>query len=230
MSQNNILFVTGSLFYRERIALPPDAEVNVELAYRPAGTDAPVVIGLDSFTTEGKQVPLDFSVPYDDAEIDGRRNYFLQARVEHSEGRYRFSSAEPVYVITRDHPTSDVTIALHQVPVETRSAAITGTVTYRERAMLPPDSTLIVRLLDVSRQDVAAKLLGEQIYTTEGKQVPLPFEVHYNPDNIDARFVYSISARIEDGDGILRYISDTTNPVITRGSPTEDVEVWVRGL
>jgi len=230
MPEPTLNFVTGSLFYRERIALPPDAEVNVELAYRPAGSDTPAIIGLDSFASEGKQVPLDFSVPYDDAEIDGRRSYFLQARIDHASGRYRFASAEPVYVITRDRPSSDLTIMLHQVPVETRSAAITGTVSYRERTMLPPDAVLIVRLLDVSRQDVPAHLLGEQIYKTEGKQVPLPFEVHYNPDNIDERFIYSISARIEDGSGILRYISDTTNPVITRGSPTEDVEVWVRGL
>lgn len=230
MSEPTLSFVTGSLFYRERIALPPDARVSVELAYRPAGTDTPDIIGLDSFTSEGHQVPLDFSVPYDAAQIDGRRNYFLQARIDHTSGRYRFTSGEPVYVITRDHPTSGLTILLHQLPVETRSAVVTGTVSYRERAALPPDSVLTVRLQDVSRQDVPAVLLGEQIYTTEGKQVPLPFEVHYNPANIDERFTYSISARIEDGDGILRFISDTSNPVITRGWPAENVEVWVRGL
>lgn len=223
-------FVTGSVFYRERIALPADAEITVELAYRPAGSDTPVVIGLDSFTSGGKQAPFDFSVPYDEAEIDGRRNYFIQAQIEHSSGKFRFASTEPVYVITHDHPTNDVMVMLRQAPVNAQSAAVTGNVMYRERIALPPDSLFTVRLQDVSRQDVPARVLGEQIYRTAGKQVPLPFEVRYDPSEIDQRFSYSISARIEDGDGILRFISDTNNPVITRDSPTENVEVWVRSL
>jgi putative lipoprotein len=230
MNEKTMHFVTGSLFYRERLALPDDAQIVVELAYFPGEGDEPVVIGLDRFTSDGRQVPLDFSVPYDESEIDGRRNYYLQARIDHDSGKFRFVSGDPVKVITHGSPIEDVTIMMHQKPVETRSASITGTVMYRERVMLPPDSVLTVRLQDVSRQDVPAHMLGEQIYTTEGRQVPLPFEVSYNPDNIDERFIYSISARIEDGGGILRFISDTTNPVITRGSPTEDVEVWVRRL
>jgi putative lipoprotein len=230
MNEKTMHFVTGSLFYRERLALPEDAQVTVELAYSPGKGEQPVVIGFESFSSGGQQVPLDFSVPYVESEIDGRRNYFLQARIEHPSGRYRFSSHEPVYVVTRDHPTADVTIMLYQQPVGMRSVVVTGTVTYRERVALASDSLLTVRLLDVSRQDVPAKLLGEQIYTTEGKQVPLPFEVPYNPENIDERFSYSISARIEDGEGILRFISDSSNPVITRGNPSENVEVLVRSL
>ena len=230
MSEITMNFVTGSVFYRERMALPPDAVVTVELANLPTGSETPLVIGLDSFTTDGRQVPFDFSVPYDEAEIDGRRNYFIQARIEHSSANFRFVSGDPVYVITRDSPTSDVSVMLRKAPVAAQKAAITGSVSYHERRMLPPDSVLSVRLQDVSRQDVPAHVLGEQIYTTRGKQVPLPFEVHYDPAEIDERFSYSISARIEDGNGILRFISDTNNPVITRGSPTENVEVWLRSL
>ena len=119
---------------------------------------------------------------------------------------------------------------LRQAPVNSQTAVVTGQVMYRERIMLPPDSVLTVRLQDISRQDVPALVLGEQIYTTHGKQVPLLFNIPYDPSEINRRFTYSISARIEDGDGILRFISDTTNPVITRDSPTENVEVWVRSL
>ena len=175
-------------------------------------------------------MPLSFAVPYDEAEIDGRRSYFLQARIEHEAGRYRFQNAAPVYVITHDRPVSEIDIMLRQTPIAAATAAVTGTVHYRERILLAPDSLLTVRLLDVSRQDVAAHVLGEQIYRTEGRQVPLPFAVTYDPEELEERFSYSISARIEDGGGILRFISDTNNPVITRGSPSEDVAVWVRSL
>ena len=223
-------FVTGSLFYRERIALPPDAEVTVELAYSPGAGEAPVLIGLDSFSSGGKQVPFDFSVPYDESEIDGRRSYFIQARIQHSSGKLRFVSAEPQKVITHGNPTSDLMVLLHQAPLNAATASVTGTVAYRERVMLPPDALLTVRLQDVSRQDVPARILGEQITVTDGKQVPLPFEIQYDPSLIDERFSYSISARIEDGNGILRFISDTSNPVITRDNPTQGVEIWVRSL
>jgi putative lipoprotein len=106
-------------------------------------------------------------------------------------------------------------------------ASITGTVTYRQRIALPDDAVITVQLRDVSKADVAATVLGEQIIKTEGKQVPIPYQVSYDESEIDDRFSYSMSARIEDGSGRLLFISDTHTPVITRDSPTEDVEILV---
>ena len=80
-------------------------------------------------------------------------------------------------------------------------------------------------MVDVSRQDVAATVLGEQIITNPG-QVPIPFEIAYDPASIDPRFTYAVQARIT-ADGQLLFISDTVTPVITRGAPTSDVEIVV---
>ena len=49
----------------------------------------------------------------------------------------------------------------------------------------------------------------------------------YDPEAIDEKYSYSMSARIEDGAGKLLFISDTAVPVITRDSPTKDVEIVV---
>lgn len=106
-------------------------------------------------------------------------------------------------------------------------ASITGKVTYRQRIALPDDAIVTVQLQDVSKQDVAATVLGEQIIKTEGKQVPIPYQVTYDESEIDDRFSYSMSARIVDGSGKLLFISDTHTPVITRDSPTKDVEIVV---
>ena len=106
-------------------------------------------------------------------------------------------------------------------------ASITGTVTYRQRIALPDDAVITVQLRDVSKADAAATVMGEQIIIAEGKQVPIPYEVTYDESEIDDRFSYSMSARIEDGSGALLFISDTHTPVITRGNPTEDVEIVV---
>ena len=70
----------GTVAYRERMALPPGASVEVQLvdvslADAPSRTLAEV-----SFTPEG-QVPLPYRLQYDDAEIQPGRSYALQARI-----------------------------------------------------------------------------------------------------------------------------------------------------
>ena len=60
----------------------------------------------------------------------------------------------------------------------------------------------------------------------DGRQLPVPYELSYDPDYIDERFTYTVFARIE-ASGSLIYIADTAYPVITNGAPTENVEVVV---
>ena len=98
------------------------------------------------------------------------------------------------------------------------SAQVTGTVTYRERIALPPDAVVKVQLVDVSRADAPAIVLGEQLIDTAGRQVPFRFAIAYDPARIDERMSYAVQARIESG-GRLLFISDQRHAVITRGAP-----------
>jgi len=106
-------------------------------------------------------------------------------------------------------------------------ASVTGDVTYILRIALPPDAVVTVQIQDISKADAQAEVIGEQIIQTDGKQVPIPFEVAYDPKDFDERFTYSIFAKITDGEGKLLFITDTVIPVITKGNPTSDVEVMV---
>jgi uncharacterized lipoprotein YbaY/heat shock protein HslJ len=105
------------------------------------------------------------------------------------------------------------------------SPVVTGVVVYRERIALPPDAALTVRLLDVSRSDAPAVVLGEQRIHPTG-QVPIPFEVAYDRARIDDRMSCTLEARIEAG-GLLLFVSTRAFPVITGGSPAKDLEVQV---
>jgi putative lipoprotein len=98
------------------------------------------------------------------------------------------------------------------------TAAVTGTVTYLQRIALTPDAIVLVRLEDVSPADKPAQLIGEQDIVTSGRQVPIPFEVRYDPKAIDPRHTYAVSAQIVQGERLL-FVTDTQHPVITRGSP-----------
>ena len=100
----------------------------------------------------------------------------------------------------------------------TKSAKVTGTVTYRERIALPPTAVLKVQLVDVSRADAPATVIGEQVIPTAGKQVPFAFEIVYDPARIESNHSYAVQARIEDG-GQLRFINDQRYAVITRDAP-----------
>jgi heat shock protein HslJ/uncharacterized lipoprotein YbaY len=105
-------------------------------------------------------------------------------------------------------------------------ACVTGTVTYLQRIALPEDAVVQVQIQDTSLADAPAEVIGEQIIENPG-QVPIPYEVCYDPGLIQDNHSYSMSARITDGDGNLLWINDTVTPVITRGNPTEDEEIPV---
>ena len=99
------------------------------------------------------------------------------------------------------------------------AARVTGTVTCLQRVALPPEAVIKVQLLDVSRADAPASVLGEQVITAGGRQAPFAFEIAYDPARIDPRMTYAVTARIEEG-GRLRFISDQRYAVITRGAPS----------
>jgi putative lipoprotein len=108
------------------------------------------------------------------------------------------------------------------------TARVTGTVTYRERIALPPTAIVKVQLADVSRADAKAIVLGEQTIVTSGNQVPVSFEIVYDPARIEANHTYAVQARIEES-GQLRFISDQRYAVITRGAPTH-VDMVLRSV
>jgi len=97
-------------------------------------------------------------------------------------------------------------------------SSVTGTVTYRERIALPPNSTIEVRLLDVTEAGKPATVIAEQVIDGPGS-VPVKFSLRFNPARIDPDHRYNVSARIING-GMLLWMSDASNPVITQGHPT----------
>ena len=110
----------------------------------------------------------------------------------------------------------------------TKTAKVTGTVTYLQRIALPENAVVKVTLEDISKADAAAVVLGEQEIKTAGKSVPFAFEISYNPVEIVATHTYNLRATISDAEGELLFSSDTATLVITNGAPTEGIEIIVK--
>ena len=86
--------ISGEVWYRERMALPPGAEVIVMLEDQ-SRADAPATIITDYTHTVDGAGPYRFRLVYDPAAIDDRMTYGLRARIEH-DGKLLFTSTEHI--------------------------------------------------------------------------------------------------------------------------------------
>ena len=122
------------------------------------------------------------------------------------------------------NPSQPVILAenCHQVSPPSNDAmpSISGTVTYRERMAMPENAVLTVELQDVSRADAPAQAIAEQRITFAGRQVPLAFELHYDPARINPKHLYAVSASITV-DGQLRFLNTSAYRVLTQGNPVK---------
>ncbi len=95
--------VTGNVTYRERIALPPTAIVQVTLQDI-SRQDAPAtLLAREIIVTGGRQVPIAFTLAYDADVIDSRSTYAVAARIT-DQGKLLFINDTVHPVITREAP------------------------------------------------------------------------------------------------------------------------------
>ena len=111
-------------------------------------------------------------------------------------------------------------LALGAIPAVTAQtpSVVTGSVTYRERMALPPTAFLEVRLDDVSRPGVIPPVISTTMIE-RAAQVPIRFELRYDPQKIDANGRYAVRAVIKDGNTVL-FSSQDTVLVLTQGHGT----------
>ena len=108
--------VSGSVTYRERLALSPDAKLVVSLwdvTYQ--DSEAPL-IARQTIKNPG-QVPIKFKVEYDRDDIDSRNIYSVSAEIIEADGRLAFTNDTAYEVITRGKSrTVDMLLVIVQPP------------------------------------------------------------------------------------------------------------------
>lgn len=110
---NQFSSVSGTVSYRERIALPPDALVIVQLQEVSKEDAAPVAIGQQIIPTQRRQVPFSFEIVYNQQTINPQNTYTVQARII-VDNRVRFINTTSYPVITNGNPNK-VEIVLNSV-------------------------------------------------------------------------------------------------------------------
>jgi putative lipoprotein len=96
------------------------------------------------------------------------------------------------------------------VPEMTSAAerTVAGQVVYRERIALPPDALLVVELADVSLVDAPIVIAKRRI--APAGNVPIKFEIGFDPKAIQQGRTYALQARITVGERLM-FTTDTSH-------------------
>lgn len=146
----------------------------------------------------------------------------LSVTLADAQSPYTFQVADGVLISNDFSIFGEAPLRLYRFDVAARNAGksfVIGTVSYVQRLALPPQASLTVQLVDVSRADAPTEVISEQVITSNGQQVPFAFALPYDPAAIDPAHTYAVQARIE-ADGKLLFITTRIYNVITRGNPT----------
>ena len=108
--------VSGTVTYRERLALTEEATLVVELRDVSYADAAAPLIARQTIENPG-QVPIRFEVGYHRDDIDDGNVYGITARIIESDGRLAFTNDTAYDVITRGHPSrADMLLVLVEPP------------------------------------------------------------------------------------------------------------------
>lgn len=105
--------ITGSVSYRERIALPPDAKLIVSLEDVSRADSSAVFIAQQTLQPKG-QVPIAFNLRYLPSAIDRKNRYAVRAVILDSQDALMWTSTE-AHVISFNEAEKPLTIMLQHV-------------------------------------------------------------------------------------------------------------------
>lgn len=109
-------WITGTVTYRERIALSPGASLEVELRDVSYADASAPLIARQVISNPG-QVSIEFKLGYNKEDIDSGNRYSVSASILESEGWLAFTNDTAHEVITRGNPNEvDMVLVLVQPP------------------------------------------------------------------------------------------------------------------
>ena len=207
----------GSVSYQGRLALPPNNVTSVQLI--DLNNRGAV---LAEQTIQGGQAPIPFNLV---AGMIGDPRYSLALNATISVNGRVIYACDP-FRVGRASDRREINLTLSPVagpqPPAPVFARVTGLLSYRERMGLPADAEVVLRLLDNTADGLV--VIGEQQFRLAGRQVPIPFEIQYDPSYVEPLGIYTIDAQILVN-GEPWFYNDYNYRVITRGHPDDGVDI-----
>ncbi|MBM68810.1 MAG: hypothetical protein CME43_04980 [Haliea sp.] len=114
--------IEGSVLYRERMMLPPDAQLEIQLE-DVSRADAPATVLAVVTQATATAPPWPFRISYDPTALDPRHRYGLRATVRH-EGRLMFTSDTFVDAFAEGAPEIVLVRVPRSAPAPTAAASV----------------------------------------------------------------------------------------------------------
>lgn len=116
----------GTVTYRERMALPADAVVDVWITDVSPGVTIQVLTGEARVETKGRPVPIPFEVAFDRARLAPDHDYAVKAAIRAGDETL-FESVGNVLVLTKGRPSSVALVLAKPGGTDRAADALTGT-------------------------------------------------------------------------------------------------------
>jgi uncharacterized lipoprotein YbaY len=221
--------VSGTVTYRERIALPRNAILTVRLVDITRQSAPSKLITEQRINLNGQQVPISFALRFNEKDISFRNDYAVEAEIS-SGGRVLYKNDVTRRVLTQGNPNKvEITVLPVGVSEPVNDGVLLGTVDYRQRIALPTDSEIKVKLIDVSSAaNDPGRVIAEDNFLSNGRQVPLSFQLRFDKNQISPNRTYVVEAEIYTG-GKLAYKNEKEYSVLTQNNPATNVEIMLVG-
>jgi putative lipoprotein len=109
------------------------------------------------------------------------------------------------------------------VACASRTYAVNGTVSYRERLILPADSQIVVRLEDISKGQAYPAVVSEQ-RIMPNSAAATTFSLPYEYGSINPNATYVVNAYIEQG-GRVMFRNNKVYQVLTKTAPSSNIHI-----
>lgn len=155
--------ISGDLYYRERIALPPDARVSVSLEdVSRADTPATTISKIEF--VPASQVPIPFSLNYQAADINKNHRYALRAQIRSADDQLLWATVEHYGVLTHDSPKDRVTLNLARADQTRITSTSTG-----DARRLAYECDELLTLVIVDTKAAVINIKGENLELKEAR-------------------------------------------------------------
>ena len=181
--------VSGSVTYRERLALTPGARLEVELRDTSLQDAAAPLVAEQVIENPG-QVPIKFEVEYNRDGINSRNTYSIQARIVEGDGRLAFINDTAYDVITRGNPDKvEMVLVMVQPPPDPASGErpvdpnewVVAEYPITGAEMLPPHEGDFLRVFYLQSELENCSRRGENSFEIDGNDIRVSLTHHVPP-------------------------------------------------
>lgn len=93
-------------------------------------------------------------------------------------------------------------------------AKISGAITSATPLALPAGATVEIALLDITQDDPAAVEIAQTSFQAQQTEMPLNYEIAYDPAKIETGRIYTLAVRILSGDEV-HFAATSHNATVT---------------